>query len=454
MSRVLLLLFFSIGSIATQAQPEVVDQVLATVGGEIVLMSEIEEQYSLMASQQQSVNEETRCYIMEQLLANKLMVNQAKLDSILVSEAELETQLDARIEQILSYMNGSVEQFEAYYGQSVEAVRDEFRQDLRAQLLQERMRSQIMADVKVTPSEVKAFFNQIPTDSLPYFNSEVELGEIVAVPEVSEAEREQVRTLMLDLREQIVDSTATFEDLAGRYSEDGTRNFGGDLGWSGRGKFVQEFEAAAYKLDINEVSQPVETQFGFHLIQMLGRRGSQIRVRHILVRPEITEADLEKSRRYLDSVRQLIQNDSISFSLAVKRFSDEEQESYNNDGRMVNPATGNTFFEVGDLDPDIFFAIDTMEVGDISRPFEYKVPGGGDVNFRILQLQSRTRPHTANLQQDYSKIRQAAIESKRSEYINNWVGETIGNTFIRLEVSPAACPNLSKWVQERTVIRP
>lgn len=454
MRSVLLLLVFCVGSFAVQAQTEVIDQVLATVGGEIVLMSEVEEQYSLMASQQRPVDEETRCFILEQLLVNKMMVNQAKLDSIEVSDVEVETQLDARIEQILGYMNGSIEQFEAYYGQTVDEVRDEFRQDLQAQLLQDRMRGDIMSNVRVTPSEVKAFFDQIPTDSLPYFNSEVELGEIVVVPQVSTEERERVRNLMLDLRKQIVDSTATFEDLAARYSEDGTRNFGGDLGWSARGKFVQEFEAAAYKLELNEVSQPVETQFGFHLIQMLGRRGSQIRVRHILVRPEIKDADLEKSRKFLDSVRQLIQLDSISFSRAVKRFSDEDQESFNNDGRMVNQATGNTFFEVGDLDPDIFFAIDTMEIEDLSAPFEYRVPGGGSINFRIVQLQSRTRPHTANLQQDYSKIRQAAIESKRSEYINNWVGETIGDTFIRLEVSPNVCPNLKEWVKERTVIRP
>jgi peptidyl-prolyl cis-trans isomerase SurA len=454
MRSVLLLLVFCVGSFAVKAQVEVIDQVLATVGGEIVLMSEVEEQYSLMASQQRPVNEQTRCFILEQLLVNKMMVNQAKLDSVEVSDVEVETQLDARIEQILGYMNGSIEQFEAYYGQTVEEVRDEFRQDLQSQLLQERMRGDIMSNVKVTPSEVKAFFDQIPTDSLPYFNSEVELGEIVAVPQVSTEERERVRNLMLDLRQQIVDSTATFEDLAARYSEDGTRNFGGDLGWSARGKFVQEFEAAAYKLELNEVSQPVETQFGFHLIQMLGRRGSQIRVRHILVRPEIKDTDLEQSRKFLDSVRQLIQTDSLSFSEAVKQFSDEDQESYNNDGRMVNPATGNTFFEVGDLDPDIFFAIDTMEIGDLSAPFEYRVPGGGSVNFRMVQLQSRTRPHTANLQQDYSKIRQAAIESKRNEYINNWVQETIGDTFIRLEVNPNVCPNLKEWVQERTVIRP
>lgn len=451
MSRVLLVLAFSMFYLLLNAQPEVVDKVVATVGGEIVLLSEVEEQYALMASQGRPVTDETRCLILESQLANKLMIHQAKLDSIEVDDSEVETQLDARIEQILNYMGGSTEQFEAYYGQTVDEVRDEFRQDLRDQLLQDRMRSQIMADVIVTPSEVKAFFNKIPTDSLPYFNSEVELGEIVAVPQVSEEERERVRNLMLDLRQQIVDSTATFEDLAAKYSEDGTRSFGGDLGWSQRGKYVQEFEAAAYKLEINELSEPVESEFGFHLIQMLGRRGSSINVRHILVRPEIQESDLEKSRNYLDSIRSLIIKDTLNFSIAVKRYSNEDQQSYTNDGRMVNPATGNTFFEVGDLDPDIFFAIDTLEVGQISAPFEFKAPGG-DTYFRIVQLQSRTRPHTANLDQDYSKIRQAAIDSKRNEFISDWIGTKIGDTFIRLEVSPKVCPNLEKWVKERTVV--
>ena len=451
MSRLLLVLISCVFSVGMYAQPEVIDKVVATIGGEIVLLSEVEEQYALMSSQGRPVTDETRCFILEQQLANKLMIHQAKLDSIEIDDSEVETQLDARIEQILGYMNGSTEQFEAYYGQSVEKVRDEFRQDLKEQLLQDRMRGQIMSDVVVTPSEVKAFFNRIPTDSLPYFNSEVELGELVTVPQVNDADRERVRNLMMDLRQQIVDSTATFEDLAAQYSEDGTRNFGGDLGWSQRGKFVQEFEAAAYKLEINEVSEPVESQFGFHLIQMLGRRGSSINVRHILIRPEIMEVDLEKSRAFLDSVRNLLIIDSLNFSLAVKRFSDEDQQSYNNDGRMVNQATGNTFFEVGDLDPDIFFAIDTLELGKLSEPFEFKAPGG-ETYYRVVQLQSRTSPHTANLEQDYSKIRQAAIDSKRNVFISDWIGSRIGDTFIRLEISPKVCPNLNKWVKERTVV--
>ncbi len=439
MSRVILMVCLVFMSTFLSAQRKVVDRVMATVGGEIVLLSEVEEQHALMASQGKPVPEDSKCFILEQLLANKLMINQAKLDSIIIADSEVEVQLEARIEQILGYMGGSTEQFENYYGASVNEVREEFRQDLKDKLMMDRMRAQIMQDVSVTPSEVKEFFYQIPTDSLPYFNSEVELGEIVKLPVVNEQEKERVRTLMEDLRQQILDSVATFEDLALKYSEDGTRNFGGDLGWSTRGKFVPEFEAAAYKLSVNEISEPVETQFGYHLIQM---------------KPVIQQEDFDLAVNYLDSIRNIILKDTLSFSIAVKRYSNDEQQSYNNDGRMVNPASGDTFFEVGDLNPDVFFAIDTMKIDEISSPFEFRGQTG-EINYRIVQLQSRTSPHTANLQLDYSKIRQAAIDSKRNEFINNWVDEKISDTFLQIEASKAkTCPNLQTWVQDRTMIRP
>ena len=407
-----------------------------------------------MKTQGGPVPEDAKCFILEQLLANKLMINQAKLDSIIIGDEEVEAQLNARIEQILGYMNGDEKQFEAYYGQPVNEVKEQFRQDLKEKLMVDRMRSQIMADVAVTPSEVKEFFGEIPIDSLPYFNSEVELGEIVGVPVVNNEEKQKVIDQLNELRQMVLDSIETFEDLASRYGQDGTRQVGGDLGWSVRGKFVQEFEAAAYKLKVGEISEPVETPFGYHLIQMIGRRGNSIRVRHILIRPEITDADLDKTKKFLDSVRQVLMTDTtLTFSYAVKRFSDEEQESFNNDGRMVNAATGNTFFEVGDLDPDIFFAQDTLEIDEISAPFEFRTRDGKTL-FRMVKLQSRTRPHTANLQQDYSKVRQAAIDSKRNEYINSWVDGRVAETFIQINAAQASCPNLQNWIQDRTVIKP
>ncbi len=446
-----LMTLFLATSLTAIGQRQMIDKVVATVGSELVLLSEVEEQHALSLAQQGDLPENARCNIAEQLLANKLLINQAILDSVEVSEAEVQTQLDARIERILSYMNGDIEQFEAYYGQSIGAVKEQFREDLRNQLLTERMRSQIMNNVKVTPAEVKSFFNSIPTDSLPYFSSEVEISEIVIKPQINDEERQKAIEQLEEIRAMIMSGETDFPTMAEKYSDDGSGRLGGDLGWASRGKFVPEFEAAAYKLDDNEISEVVETDFGFHLIQMLGRRGNAINVRHILIRPQITDADLVAAEERLDSIRNLIVVDSMNFSRAVKEFSFEDMQSYNNDGRMVNPVTGNTFFEVGDLDPDIYFTIDTMDIGGISNPFRFRQQD--DYFFRIVRLESRTQPHTADLSQDYSKIQQAAIESKRNEFINTWIEDRIKDTFISIDGRYDGCPNLDVW-RKGEVIRP
>ncbi|NUN99185.1 MAG: peptidylprolyl isomerase [Saprospiraceae bacterium] len=430
------------------AQPQVIDKVVATIGGELVLLSDVEEQHSLMQAQRGVIPPDARCAILDNILVTKLLLNQAKLDSVEVSDDEVETQLNARIDRILTLMNNDMTQFEAYYGQTISQVKEQFREDLRNQLLVERMRSKVMTGITVTPSEVKKFFDQIPRDSLPYFNSEVEIGEIVYKPQINAEQRKKSVEKLEEIRKRITEGGETFEAMAQKYSDDGSARAGGDLGWSKRGKFVPAFEAASYKLEKDEISPVIETEFGFHIIQMLERRGNSIHVRHILVRPEITEEDIQLARNHLDSVRQLILKDSLSFSVAVKRFSDKNVQSYNNDGRMVNSATGNTFFEVGDLDPDIYFAIDTMKVGGITAPFEFTDPSG-DSYFRIILLQSRTVPHRANLKQDYSKIQQAAIQAKQSEFISNWVDEKTGSTYIAVDDLYNNCPNISRWQKEK-----
>jgi peptidyl-prolyl cis-trans isomerase SurA len=429
------------------AQREVIDKVVGMVGGEIVLLSEIEEQNSLLREQNPALGEGLRCDILDQLLATKLLINQAKLDSLEVSEAEVEDQLNARIERILSYMNGDLEQFQAYYGQTVTQVKEQFREDLRAQILSERMRSQVLSGVTVTPSEVKTFFSNIPRDSLPYFSSEVEVGEVVYIPPVNNTERQKAITKLEGLREQIVTSATTFEEAAQKFSDDGSARIGGDLGWAKRGKFVPAFEAAAYQLEPGEISQVVESEFGFHLIQLLERRGNTIHVRHILVRPEITDNDLVMAKQYLDSIRTLILNDSITFSVAVKRFGNEDVQSYTNSGRMMNPATGNTFYEVADLDPDVYFAIDTMDLGGITSPFPFASPTG-ETYYRIIELQSRTLPHRANLQQDYNKIMLATKESKQNEYLSEWIEKRVSSTYIQIDPRFRSCPNLDKWKED------
>lgn len=426
-------------------QRKVIDQVVATVGSEIVLLSDVEERKALVAAQQGNLPENADCFILDNILSEKLLVNQAKIDSVVVSDEEVEAQLDARIDQILAYMNNDYRQFEDYYGQSVNEVKEEFREDLRNQLLAQRLQGEVVTGTTVTPSEVKAFFNRIPTDSIPYFDSEVEVREIVLRPKISEEQRQLAIDKLTNIRQRIVEGGEDFAELAKVFSDDfGSARIGGDLGWTKRGKFVPEFEAAAYKLDEGEVSKIIESEFGFHLIQLLERRGNTIHTRHILVKPEIMQADLEKAERLLDSVRSLIISDSISFSRAVKSFGSDEFQSFNNDGRMVNPQTGNTFFEIGDLDPDVFFTIDTLKVDEVSKPFPFEY-SNGETYFRIVQLQSRTDPHRASLEQDYAKIQAAAIEEKTSRYLDEWLLEKVYSTFISIDQRFGDCEVLNKW---------
>ncbi len=443
-NRIFLILSFSVLTLTAFAQREIIDKVVGKVGGELILLSEIEEQHALIKAQQGTVEEGIKCAILDQLLAQRLMLNQSKLDSIIVADEEVEVQLDARIERILAYMNGDVTQFEAYYGQTVSQVRNQFRDDLKNQLMVERMQASIMSNVRVTPAEIKDFFNSIPVDSLPYFNSEVELGEIVYKPQVNEAEKKKAFDKLTDLKARI-EAGEDFAELAAIHSDDpGSGRAGGDLGWQKRNTFVPEFEAAAYQLENNEMSELVETEFGYHLIQTLERRGNTIHARHILIKPDITEADYQLAIAKLDTVKQLIEVDSINFSRAVKKYSEEDQQSYTNDGNLVNPKSGNTFFEISELDPDLYFAIDTMQVNAISSPIEFTLPTG-EKAYRLITLKSRTQPHKANLQEDYSKIQEATLESKRGNYINNWIEKKVQDTYIHVDSQYKGCPNMVNW---------
>ncbi len=313
------------------------------------------------------------------------------------------------------------------------------------------MNQTIMSGISVTPSEVKAFFHNIPKDSLPYFNSEVEVGELVVKPEVSEAEKQKAIAKLEKLRQRIVEGGEDFAELAKTFSDDfASARIGGDLGWTKRGKFVPEFEAAAYNLDEGEISPVVETPFGFHIIQLLGRRGNSIHTRHILVKPEITDEDLERTRMKMDSIRKLLMEGEISFSQAVKKFGYKDVQSYHNDGKMINPASGNTYFEIADLEPDVYFTIDTMEVGEYSQPFTYTDPRG-EIFFRIVQLQSRSEPHRASLERDYSKIQAAAIEQKKMTYLQEWIKSKIDETYIYIDDRfKLQCPGLSYWLKDKS----
>ena len=446
----LLLIALICTGLAAEAQDkEVVDKVVAVVGSELVLLSDIEDQYNYMVQQKGGVLPDNfRCDILDNLLASSLLLNQAKLDSIEVGDEEVDAQLSARFDQILNLMNNDPAQFEAYYGQTIPRMREKMRDDLKNQIMVERMRETIITEVSVTPAEVKAFFEKVPVDSLPYFNSEVELAEIVIKPEVNDVEKNKARERLVEIRKRIVEGGEDFGELAKVFSDDlGSGRAGGDLGNAKRGTYVPEFEAAAYQLKENEISDIVETQFGFHIIQMIKRLGNNIRVRHILIKPTITDDDLKDAYDKLDRVRNLLLIDSIGFSQAVKKYSAEDQQSTTNDGNIVNLASGNTFFEIGDLEPDVYFAIDTMDIGGISAPIPFQL-GPGETAYRIVYLKSRTKPHKASLATDYSKIKAAAIEQKKSVHINKWVAERVSSTFINIDQGYQYCPIIQVWMRE------
>lgn len=431
----------------------VIDKVVATVGGEIILLSEVQEQYAYAKGQQPTLPEEYICISMQNLIVEKLLVNQAKVDSVVVSEDEVENELGARMERLMLYFNQDQQALEEYYGETVEQLKDKTRNDLRNQLLAKRMQGQITENATVTPSEVQEFFSNIPTDSLPYFNAEVEVREIVYKPRVNAEQKGIARQRITELRQRLSDGE-DFATLAKKYSDDpGSGNNGGDLGWQKRGSFVPEFEAVLYNLEKGQISPIVETEFGFHVIQMLERRGNLVRARHILIRPEITEADLEAAKLKLDTVRNLLRMNNLTFTQAVKTYGDKNTASYNNDGRVANPRSGNTFFEVADLDTDIYFAIENLSVGDVTEPIPFRAPDGTRM-YRLVLLQSRSKPHRADLRQDYSKIQTAALEQKKAEYTERWVIEKLRSTYLLVDPLFSGCPNIQMILEEAAASRP
>lgn len=426
----------------------VLDKIIARVGGEILLKSELQENLALAEEQNGGLPENADCLFLNQLLSQKLLVNQARLDSVAIVDAEVDAQLDARFSQILNLMNNDPKQFLDYYGMTITEAREKLRGDMESQMLAQRMQQQIIADIEITPSEVITFFDKIPADSLPYFSSEVEVGEIVYFPKASEEEKLRAKNFAMELRHKVISEGANFTEIAAKHSDDaGSARLGGDLGWQQRGQFVPEFEAAAYTLEPGEVSEVVETEYGFHVIQLIERLGNRIHSRHILIQPRIKDSDLELALEELNRVKSLIDSDSITFSKAVKKYSSEKAQSYFNDGLMSNPNNGSSFFETSELDVDVYFTIDTMQVGSVSSPIQVLSPRN-EVSYKLVKLVSMTEPHRASLKEDYSKIKTAALEEKKANYVVEWVEETISNTHIKLDEKYQACEALEQWMNK------
>lgn len=428
MRKLNLLFFVFFGIQMSFANGILLDKIDAIVNDKIILRSDIENQLDLLNLRGEG-EEISRCELMEQLVYNKILTTQALRDSLPLGSDEVEEELTRKINYFIS-VAGSQEAFEEYYKKTVSQIKDDYRDDIREQMLAARMRSKILEDIQVTPSEVKAFFDKLSRDSLPYFDATMELQQIVMKPRVSDFQQKAAREKAEGILARIK-SGESFELLASLYSEDlASAQDGGLLDWAPRGTYVKDFEAAAFKLKANEVSELVQTPFGYHIIQMIERRGDMIQVRHILIRPQSTSKDAEYAQNKLDSIRNDILEGKITFFSAVKEFSQDDQ-SKNVGGYVLNYETGGTILEVNKMDPTLYTLVDTMSVGAITPPTMYQADDGS-IAFRIVKLVAKVDAHVADIRVDYDKIQNAARNDKETEILDRWFGKNIKKTYLMI----------------------
>lgn len=420
----------------TSATGFVVDKIIAKVDNYIVLKSELEASYQQYLTEGNVQSGEAKCRILSSLILNKLMVAKAEIDSVVVTDAEVDQNTNQRMNAILQSSGNSAEELEKIYGKSLDQIKTELRDQIREQLVSRAMQSKITNDITVTPSEVKKFFNKVPSDSLPFYSSDVEVAQIVRVSQVSNSQKEEAKRKLSDIRDRILKGE-NFNELAKKYSEDPTaRTGGGELGYAGRGAMVPSFEAMAFKLKKGEISQPFESPFGFHILQLLDRRGNEYNSRHILISAIPSKDDIKRSERYLDSIRTLIVRDSIKFEQAAKEYS--EDPNTKGHGGFFTDQEGGTRISIKDLDPVVYFIIDTMKIGSISRPVTYRTDDQKEA-VRILYFKTKLPPHEANLKDDWTRMQSAALAEKKDKTLEKWFSKARLDVFINIDPDYKNC---------------
>src|SRR5690606_3706040 len=351
----------------------VVDRIRAKGDNNIILESDLQKAYlEAVARSQQGVEAPTTCEVFESMLVNKMMVAKAEIDSVVVTEAEVIIQTDQRFNMTMQQFGGDEETLVEAYGKTADQLKNEIHDAIKEQLIVGKMQGVISEGLSVSPADVRQFYDKIPTDSLPFFSAEVSVGQIVKKPEVSKEEKDKVFKLLASIKKKILDNETDFATMARQYSEDpGSAASGGDLGFFNRGELAPEYEATALNLKQGEISDPVESMFGVHMIQLLEIKGNSFNTRHILITPKPTESDIADAERFLDSIRTMIVTDSLSFAKAAKEFSDDRQTS-DNGGFFSEPATGSNRLTLRTLeDPVLYFTLDSMKVGTVTKPLRY-----------------------------------------------------------------------------------
>lgn len=431
------------------AQTNIVDEIIWVVGNEPILLSDVEETRISSEAYGQPVDN-PYCTIPEQIAVNKLFVHQAELDSVTVSESDVIRAVDNRINESIQAF-GSREAMEQMYGRSVSQMRENLKKQYREQMMADEVRQKLTTDVKATPAEVREYFKNVPNDSLPFIPTQVEVQIITSVPEVPRAEVERIENKLREYARRVNSGEADFSTLAKFYSEDGSARNGGELGYMGRNQLVPEFANVAFTLnDPKKVSKIVRSEYGYHIIQLIDKKGDKINVRHILLKPHIDDSEIEKGIARLDSIANDIRANKFTFDAAALALSDDK-DTRNNHGLMANVdqqnGTVSSRFEMQDLPADVAKVVDTLSVGQISRAFRMTNDKGQEV-CAIVMLKNRIEGHPANMTEDFQTLRDVVVNKRKEEKIEQWIKDKIKTTYVRISPDWRNCKfHYEGWVK-------
>lgn len=442
-------ILFLTGTGQIQAQQDdkkkTIDKIIAIVGNNIILHSDVENQYMQYEMQGRTNKENVRCQLFEEMLFQKMLLNKAETDSITIPSSQVNSELDRRMRYFIRQI-GSRAKLEEYYNKSIVELKEELRSSIKEQLLVRKVQNKLTKYVSITPSEVKDFYRNMPEDSLPEIPQQFKIAEITIKPEISHEDKLKIKEKLRDLRKRIANGSS-FKVLAGLYSEDSkTSESGGETGMFTKGEMAPEFEAAAFDLKVGEISPIVETKKGFHLIKLIEKQGKHINAQHIMLKKKVSAKKLMKAKYRADSLRQkIINTDSLDFKTAAKKYSDTYEQT--SAGVMLNKQTGDTYFNPEQLDKKTFFTVNSTPEGKISEPVKITTRDENKA-IRIFKVLENNEPHRAQLKTDYSKIKNAALEKKKSRKIKGWINKKADETFIKIMSDQyKQCDFTYKWFE-------
>ena len=429
------------------AQPKkvIADKIIAQVGDKIILRSDIINAIADYKRQGQEAQlpPNPECAFLEGQLIQKSLVIQAERDSLVVGDDEIDAALDNQIRGFIREY-GSQQVLEEIAGKTIYQIKEDFRQNFKERKQAEQMRSKILENVKMTPNEVKAFFEMIPKDSLAFYESEIELSQVVITPKANRDVDDYIIKQLYDYKRQVEAGQKKFDQLAKMYSEDpGSKETGGQYNVNRNDKIWDPaFFSAVFKLKEGQISSVIKSKFGYHIIQLVSRSGDDAVIRHILKVPPVTDEEINIAKNRLDTIRTLLINHQMSVGEAVTKYSDDESSKFN--GGQIQGRDGSTFLAIDQLDKDVVMAIKDLNVGDCSKPQFYTDERGRKL-VRIVYLKTRTSPHRENLKDDYNKVSQRALEIKKQKKLESWFKEHLPTYYILIDKEFAACPSLANW---------